>query len=250
MKTSPAEAAARRPRRPLVAFTTLLLVIAVGCAPEPSQPPVTPAALLPGISIDGSWTFVEGDWTFTGHVDPEGDPTDVVLEVGPGPETARTFDTTVAVATHLVEPGPLTVTTREIPDVDEICVRFKATNSGGTSVSRPLCFPHDLPSIGPAVAPTAIISTDYTVDAGTGTFEARVDPGGAAATVVLEIGVGPEAAPTFHTQVPVMTDLTEVAVVQASTDQFPDAPEVCVRFTVTNEIGTASSAPLCFTPGD
>jgi hypothetical protein len=70
-----------------------------------------------------------------------------VLEVGPGPATVRQFDQQIPVVEDIVEPGPLTIRTSAIPDIDEICVRFTATNSAGTSSSTPLCFPHDLPSL-------------------------------------------------------------------------------------------------------
>lgn len=121
-------------------------VALAGCdATAPSLAP-TPPALRPAVQIDPSWQAANGQWTFTGRVDPQGDPTVVVLEVGPGPATTRQFDRQLPVATDLTDQGPLTITTRDIPDIDEICVRFSATNSAGTSSSTPLCVPHDLPS--------------------------------------------------------------------------------------------------------
>jgi len=75
----------------------------VGCeAPAPSASP-TPFADRPGIQIDPTWRSVDGEWTFTGRVDPKGDPTDVVLEVGPGLITARQFDRQLPVARDLTE---------------------------------------------------------------------------------------------------------------------------------------------------
>jgi hypothetical protein len=118
----------------------------VGCeAPVPTVSP-TPFADQPGIQIDPTWRSADGEWTFTGAVDPKGDPTDVVLEVGPGPVTARRFDQQIPVVQDVTDRAPLTITTQAIPDIDEICVRFTATNGAGTSWSTPLCFPHDLPS--------------------------------------------------------------------------------------------------------
>ena len=134
----------RRPRTRrsgrLPTLVALALVALVGC--DSAQPSISPTSLgpRPGILIDETWTAANGEWTFTGRVEPEGDPTDVVLEVGPGPATARRFDTRLPVAEDLTEEGPLTITTREIPDIDEVCVRFTATNSLGTSSSKPVCF--------------------------------------------------------------------------------------------------------------
>ena len=144
-----------------VAGTTAL----AGCDAEVLPSAVAPTELppRPAIEIDGTWTADGGEWTFTGYVDPARDPTDVVLEIGPGPATLRQFDERVPVAQAVVDAGPLTITTREIPDIDEICVRFSATNSAGTSVSSPLCVPHDLPSIViDADPPTATFSTPAT----------------------------------------------------------------------------------------
>src|SRR5712675_472921 len=52
----------------------------------------------PAIRIDPTWTDLNGQWTFTGSVDPQGDSTDVVLEIGPGPSTARVFNQQIPVA--------------------------------------------------------------------------------------------------------------------------------------------------------
>src|SRR5258706_8129644 len=107
----------------------------------------------PAIRIDPTWKASNGQWTFTGTVDPLGESTDVVLEIGPGPSTARVFSQQIPVAQGLTLPGPLTVATTQIPDIPEICVRFSATNTSGTSVTSPLCFPHDLPSFVPEAGP-------------------------------------------------------------------------------------------------
>jgi hypothetical protein len=128
-------------------------------APNPRSSPTT-FALKPAVRMDPSWQSSNGLWTFTGQVDPEFDSTDVVLEIGPGPATARQFDQRITVAQDLTAPGALTITTRDIPDIDDICVRFAATNSAGTSFTTPLCFPHDLPSfVIDEVPPTAEFST-------------------------------------------------------------------------------------------
>lgn len=131
-------------------------------APSPSVSETAPPA-KPSVTIE-TWGVSAGTWSFNGHVDPQGDPTDVILEIGPGPQTARIFNEQVPVASDLVDAGPLTATTAKIPDIPEICVRFAATNSAGTSLSTPLCFPHDLPSFfADALPPTTTFTTPPTL---------------------------------------------------------------------------------------
>jgi len=149
--------------RSLTAVVTLATVALAGCdaapTPSPSPSPTSAFAAKPAIHIDDSWKSLDGEWTFTGYVDPEFESTDVILEIGPGPATLRQFDRQVPVAQDLLEAGPLTITTQDIPDIDVICVRFTATNSAGTSSSSPLCFPHDLPSFAvDSVPPTTTFS--------------------------------------------------------------------------------------------
>ncbi len=231
----------------LLALVPLALVALLGCdaVPPSTAPATTPSADRPAVRIDETWRADDGEWTFTGDVDPQGDPTDVVLEVGPGPESLRRFDAQLPVAQDLTEQEPVTITTRELPDVEVICVRFAATNSAGTTVSSPLCVPHDIPSIVPA-APTVQIDPDWTVADGEWTFRARVDPGSNATDVVLEIGPGPESAARFDTEVPAAEDLTDAVTLTVATSELPDSDEVCVRFTATNSLATTSSTALCF----
>lgn len=186
-----------------------------------------------------------GRWTFTGRVDPADDPTDVVLEVGPGPANLRRFDARLPVARALLTAGPVAITTADIPDIDEICVRFTATNRSGSSSSSPLCFPHDLPTIAPPGAPTVEIDERWAATAGEWTFSARVDPEGSPTDVVMELGPGPASAGTFGTRVPAAQDMTEPAKLTISTRDIPDSDEICVRFTATNAVGATSSEPMC-----
>lgn len=152
--------------RLLAAFVGVAML--AGCdAQNPSGAPrasVGPTAFAPrpAVRIAPSWTASNGEWTFTGRVDPQGDSTDVVLDVGPGPSTVRVFDQHIPVAQDLTDAGPLMISTRAIPDIDEICVRFTATNSAGASSTTPLCFPHDLPSIVVDAAPP---TTQFTAPA-------------------------------------------------------------------------------------
>lgn len=129
-----------------VGVAVLAATALAGC--DAIAPTVAPTAFAskPAVRIDPTWQNTGGQWTFTGQIDPQGDPTDVVLEIGPGPETARTFNQRVPVVSGVTLPAPLTVTTGAIPDIPEICVRFTATNSAGTSLTTPLCFAHDQPS--------------------------------------------------------------------------------------------------------
>lgn len=248
VKMRPAPAAARSigRRAPLVLGLVAIIGVGalVGCASVP--PSASPAAsgVRPAIQIDQEWTAANGQWTFTGRVDPEDDPTDVVLEVGPGPSTLRRFDSQVQVVQGRMAAGPLTITTAAIPDIKDLCVRFTATNSVGASSSSPLCFPHDLPTIAPAGVPTVTIDPRWSAANGAWTFIGRVDPKGDPTDVVLEIGLA--SAAEFPTTVPAAQDMIEGARLEITTREIPDADEICVRFTATNSFGTASSPPLCF----
>ena len=216
--------------------------------PPPSVAP-TPTALRPAIRIDPTWTALDGEWTFTGQVDPFGEPTDVVLEIGPAPASARVFDQELPVAQDLTDAGPLTIATRELPDADEVCVRFSAANSAGTTSSTPLCFPRAVPSVVPA-APAVEIDEAWTEEDGEWSFTGRIDPEGEPTDVVLEIGPGPAADPTWTSEVAAAQDLLEPAALTVATRDIPDSAEACVRFTATNDIGTMSSESLCFRPDD
>jgi len=171
-----------------VALAGVIVAMAAlaGCDATPPTAAPTAFALRPAVQIDGTWQASDGQWTFTGRVDPQGDPTDIVLDVGPGPATVRQFNQQIPVDQDVTDEGPLTITTRDIPDIEEICVRFTATNSAGTSSSTPLCVPHDLPSFvidvdpptatfaAPATGSTTVLeATNFTVewteaDVGTG----------------------------------------------------------------------------------
>jgi hypothetical protein len=231
----------------VLALAAPLLLTACG-APPPSVAPA-PTALRPAIRIDPTWTAVDGEWTFTGQVDPFGEPTDVVLEAGPAPASARVFDTELPVAQGLTEAGPLTIATRELPNADEVCVRFSASNSAGTTSSTPLCFARAVPSV-VAAAPGVEIDERWTEEDGEWSFTGRIDPEGEPTDVVLEIGPGPAAEPTWDSEVAAAQDLLEPAALTVASRNIPDSAEACVRFTATNDIGTNSSEPLCFRPGD
>jgi hypothetical protein len=218
----------------------------VGCGSPPPSTAPTPTGVRPAVQIDPDWSAVNGQWTFTGRVDPQGEATDIVLEIGPGPATLRRFDSQVPVVEGLMAAGPLSIKTAAIPDIKEICVRFTATNGVGTSSSSPLCFPHDLPSIAPPAAPTVTIDPTWTTANGAWTFVGRVDPKGDPTEVVLEIGPGPASAGQFDTAVPAAHDMTEAATLEVTTRAVPASDEICARFTATNSLGTTSSSPLCF----
>ena len=222
-----------------------VVAIVVGCAAPPPSPPASLGR--PVVQIDEEWSEADGRWTFTGRLDPQGGATDVVFEIGPGPSTARRFDTQLTVAEGVASERSLTVTTDEIPGIAEVCVRFSATNSAGRSSSQPLCFPNVVPTIVPA-APTVQIDRDWTVTDGEFAFTGRVDPEGVPTNVILEIGRGPASAPQFEIQISAAQNLIDAATLTRTTRDLPDAEEVCVRFTATNALGSASSDPLCFSP--
>ena len=131
-------------------------VVLVGCGAEANSASPTPFASRPGIQIDPNWQNDAGTFTFTGTVDPQGAATDVVLEIGPGPSTLRQFSSRIDVAAGIIDRSPLTVSTRDIADIPEICVRFTATNSIGKSSTTPLCFPHDRPTFVPDQNPPVV----------------------------------------------------------------------------------------------
>src|SRR5689334_9656262 len=118
-----------RSRRVVWRAARIIVVVAAVAACDSATPSVPPsptvepsaAALRPSVQLDPVWTARNGDWTFTGRVDPQDDPTDVILEIGPGPATARVFDRQVPVQAGVTAPSSLTVTTRDIPDIKEIC---------------------------------------------------------------------------------------------------------------------------------
>jgi hypothetical protein len=238
-----------RRRVVLLATATLVLVAACDTSAPTVAPSPTPGVFVdrPAVQIDGTWTAQNGTWTFTGSVDPLGAPTDVVLDVGPGPQTLRQFDTHLPVAQQVVDAKPLTITTDQIPNIPEICVRFTATNSAGSSSSSPLCFPHDLPTFLPPGAPVVRIDGVTPAANGQWTVSAYVDSKRAATDAVLDIGTGPASSPTYTAHVSLATAFLDAATLQVVVTA-PNANEVCIRVTATNSVGTTSSAPTCLSP--
>ena len=70
-----------RRRVAALAVGAALLVAACDQAVVPASPSATPGVFAdrPAIGISGTWTAQNGQWTFTGSVDPNGAPTNVVL---------------------------------------------------------------------------------------------------------------------------------------------------------------------------
>jgi hypothetical protein len=239
-------------RRARGALLGVALLAVVGCSGPTASPSASPTAApfadRPAVSIDGTWTAQNGQWTFTGTVDPQGNATDVVLEVGPGPQTLREFDAQVPVSQGVLDAGPVTITTSQIPDIPEICVRFSATNAVGTSVSQPLCVPHDIPTLAPPGSPTIRVDSVAPATNGQWSISAYVDPMHAATDAVLDIGTGPASSPSYTKHVPLATGMSDPASLQVAFDLPAGAAEVCVRVTATNSVGTTSSDPTCFSP--
>ena len=239
-------------RRPvIVALLAAAVVVLAGCdtsAPTGAPSP-TPGAFAdrPGVTIDGTWTAQNGRWTFTGSVDPLGAPTDVVLDVGPGPQTLRQFDSHLPVVRQVADAQVLAITTDQIPNIPERCVRFTATNQVGSSSTPPLCFPHDIPTLPPPGAPVVRIDNVTPAANGQWTVSAYVDSKRAATDAVLDIGTGPATSPTYTAHVSLVKAFLDAATLQVSVD-VPSAGQVCIRVTATNSVGTTSSAPTCFSP--
>lgn len=227
-----------------------LLLVVAACdttvAPSANSSP-TPGAFAdrPGISLDQTWTAAGGQWTFTGSVDPQGAATTVVLEIGPGPQTLRQFDTQVPVVGQVTTTTPLSVTTSKIPDIDLICVRFTATNAAGKSSTPPLCFPHDLPTPQPPGAPTARIDLVAPGADGQWTVSVYIDPKNAPTKGVLAVGTGSASAPSFKTEVPLGDGIVLPATVQVSTGT-PASQLVCLVVKVTNAVDTTQTPITCY----
>jgi hypothetical protein len=241
------------PRAIAIAAIVLVAAACDAIAPSPTPGAATPGPTVgvfadrPGVAIDGTWTRKGEDWTLTGSVDPQGSPTDVVLEIGPGPETLRQFDAQVPVTKGLTTAGPLTVTTDQIPDIAIICVRFTATNAAGTSSSSPLCFPHDLPTPAPPGEPTVRIDQVAPGANGQWTVTAYIDPMNAPTSVILDVGKGPAGVVRYMSHVQVTSAMTLAGSVQISFTPT-DAPTTCVRIVATNSVGRSSTADSCFSP--
>jgi hypothetical protein len=118
-----------------------LLALAIAACGEPVEPSATPTPepLAAPTIVVGSFTGINGRWTFNASVHPRGSPTDIVLEYHLGPEGSGEFDQHVDVKTGLVASG--TVTAQLVLADDAVfCVRFTATNEVGTTSSEPRCF--------------------------------------------------------------------------------------------------------------
>lgn len=203
------------------AVAVAAMVALAGCdaAVEPTPEPTEDVLPKPAIQIDETWTAADGQWTFTGFVDPQGDPTEVLLEIGPGPSTARQFDQQLPVAADVLDAGPVSITTRDIPDIPEICVRFAATNSSGTSVTSPLCVPHDLPSFVADVDPPLVTfttpATGTRTDLSVATFSVawtEADEGTGVTRRSLQRRVATYTCGDFEDDGPPVTDPSPIAV--------------------------------------
>jgi hypothetical protein len=240
---------------PRAIATVAIALLAAACdatAPSASpgvNPTATPGTFAdrPGVAIDQTFGRQAGRWTFSGSVDPQGAATTVVLEVGPGPETLRQFDTQLPVATGVTSVGPVTITTPSIPDIPEICVRFTATNSVGSSSTSPLCFPHDLPTAPPPGEPTVRIDQVAPGANGQWTVTAYIDSKNSPTNVVLDVGKGPAGSTVYLTHVVMANGFQLAGSIQVAFTPT-DAPTTCIRVVATNKVGKATSADSCFSP--
>ena len=240
------------PRAIAIAAIALVAAACDATAPSPTTG-VTPGptrgvfADRPGIAIDQTFGRLSGRWSFSGRVDPQGAPTDVVLEIGPGPETLRQFYTQVPVAQGVTTASPVSVTTTDIPDTREICVRFTATNTSGTSSTTPLCFPHDLPTPAPPGEPTVRIDQVAPGSNGQWLVTAYIDSMNSPTNVVLDVGKGPLGATLYSSHIVMATAFQLAGSIQVAFTPT-DAPTTCIRVVATNSVGRTTSADSCFSP--
>ena len=155
----------RRWHRPLGTISILALGAAIlsgcGLGPEPTDSPrPTPTPGPPSIRLDSgsSFTFDGLTWTLSVTVLPNGEPTAVVIEWGRGTEDGP-FDHVLPMAEDVLDPGRISIQTRDLPTDLAFCRRFTATNAYGSASTAAICFP-GIPSgapppSGPAYEPVA-----------------------------------------------------------------------------------------------
>ena len=127
---------------PRVLAALAVAVVAASCdavTPSPSATPFVPTAPLMRYPGGGGYSFDGTTWTFHGSVNPNGSPTDVVLEVGSGTSEAPTFDRELPVAEGLILPEAFEFQTSELEA--PFCVRFTATNEVGSTSTAALWRP-------------------------------------------------------------------------------------------------------------
>lgn len=112
------------------------------------------------------------------------------------------------------------------------------------STQRPVPPPTGPPPVG-AAAPAISIDQRWTTVDGTWTFTGRLDPGGAPTDVILEIGHDIANQRSFEREEPVAQDVMDVGQISVDVEVPSGRPNVCVRFTATNEVGSGSSQPFC-----
>ena len=144
-------------RRRIWPFLVLFSVGGVGSCDAvtvtPSATASPPTAPLMRYQSQAIVIFDGTTWTFYGSVNPNGSPTDVVLEVGSGTEEAPAFDRSLPVAEDLILPEAFEFHTSDLEA--PFCVRFTATNDVGVTSTDAYCplagrasFPPD-PEVGP-----------------------------------------------------------------------------------------------------
>jgi hypothetical protein len=121
---------------------TMLAIGAVAAACDavpvtPTATPFRPTAPLMRYQSSSAWELDGANWTFKGSVNPNGSPTDVVLEIGSGTEGDPAFDRSLPVKEGLILPEAFEFETDD--PVPPFCVRFTATNEVGTTSTPALC---------------------------------------------------------------------------------------------------------------
>jgi hypothetical protein len=145
-------------RRIWALLIAVAVAVAVGSCDavtiSPSASPRPPTAPLMRYQSSSAWELDGSTWTFKGSVNPNGSPTDVVLEVGSGTPEAPIFDRSLPVGEGLILPEAFEFQATSL--VAPFCVRFTARNEVGetsTPASCPLA-PRLLSPPDPGVGPT------------------------------------------------------------------------------------------------
>jgi hypothetical protein len=88
-----------------------------------------------------SWVYDGISWTLQGYLDPNGEPTMVVVETGSGTVESPTFTDSITLGDNVDTPGPFDVRVLVRDGGAGFCVRLRATNAHGSDASEVQCAP-------------------------------------------------------------------------------------------------------------
>lgn len=139
-------------------LVTAIALVAAACGGEPptEQPSASPTAGPPSMRVATTFAsqFDGQRFTFQVIVDPHDSPTDVAYEFG----TGSAYDHTIEMATSVLDPGQVSVTSDAIPSDMAFCGRFVATNALGRASLEESCHTLLVPPGAPSAtgAPSAL----------------------------------------------------------------------------------------------